>query len=159
MRHVLFEHGGSALKRYLKVCQRRDQRAKAPSTLAPLQADRLGRESRRHAFGLLVGWAVSRHVAGMRSRTGETVHFDLAALKLQLPDAVRDGVGPGLGAVCVHSQNVSRIRDHCCYAYSVWIASSLRADIIFGKDKLEQVAKLRQSSLAILRARCQGQTK
>src|SRR5262249_26470154 len=40
---------------------------------------------------------------------------------------------------------------------SVWIASSLRADIIFGKDRLEQVAKLRQSSLAILRARCQGQ--
>jgi hypothetical protein len=45
------------------------------------------------------------------------------------------------------------------YAYSVWIASTFRTDIIFEKDRLEQVAKPRQSSLAILRARCQGQTK
>jgi hypothetical protein len=101
---------------------------------------------------------VVRQPAIRVERTGETIHSDLAALELHLRDAVRDGLAQVWG-VCAHSRNVSRIRDHCCYAYSVWIASSLRADIIFGKDRLEQVVKLRQSSLAILRARCEGQPK
>jgi hypothetical protein len=60
----------------------------------------------------------------------------LSYIRLLQPDAHALGIEQG----CAATASRAKIRNHCCHSNSVRIASSLRADMIFGKDRPAQAS-------------------